>query len=540
MSWMSVVSLLGGLGLFLFGMKVMGEGLEKAAGSRLKRLLELVTHNRVLAMLAGLVITAVIQSSSATTVMVVGFVNAGLLSLTQAVGVIMGANVGTTVTSLMLSVKLDFGAVFACIGLFLSAAPKKRPGLRQLGTVLMGLGVLFVGMDAMSAAMSPLRDWQLFRDAMTQMDHPVLGVLIGALVTAVLQSSSASVGILQALAGEGLIPLRGAMFILFGQNIGTCVTALIACSGANATAKRAAVVHLLFNVLGTVLFTALACLLPLADWVAALAPGQLRLQIALTHVLFNVGTTALLLPLAAWLERMACALVPEGGRRQAGMQLKYFDNRLLTTPPIAVAQLFKETQRMGDMAKASFTGAVACFHTWDEARAAELSAQEDTLDFLNERITAALVEVKALDLDERDARLAGKLFHIVNDLERVGDHSMNVLEAAQLKERESVKFSAKVMGELEELANRTAAQLEEALALFRAQDDDPARIEQVEMAEAEIDRLTEALRQHHVERLKNKKCSAKNGMLYLEMLTNLERVADHAENIATGGTAPQP
>ena len=539
MSWMSVVSLLGGLGLFLFGMKVMGEGLEKAAGSRLKRLLELVTHNRVLAMLAGLIITAVIQSSSATTVMVVGFVNAGLLSLTQAVGVIMGANVGTTVTSLMLSVKLDFGAVFACVGLFLSSAPRKRPALRQLGTVLMGLGVLFVGMNAMSAAMAPLREWQLFRDAMTRMDHPLLGVAIGALTTAVLQSSSASVGILQALAGEGLIPLRGAMFILFGQNIGTCVTALIACSGASATAKRAAMVHLLFNVLGTVVFTALACLLPVADWVAAMAPGQLRLQIALTHVLFNVGTTALLLPMARWLERMACALVPEGGR-QAGMRLKYFDDRLLATPPIAVAQLFRETQRMGDMAKASFTGAVACFHTWDEARAAELSAQEDVLDFLNERITAALVAVKALDLDERDAHLVGTLFHIVNDLERVGDHSMNVLEAAQMKAREGVKFSAKAMGELESLANGVAAQLEEALAIFRAQDTDPARLAQVETAEEEIDRLTEELRQHHVERLKNRKCSAKNGMLYLEMLTNLERVADHAENIATGGTAPQP
>ena len=540
MSWMNVVSLLGGLSLFLFGMKVMGEGLEKAAGSRLKRLLEMVTHNRVLAMLAGLVITAVIQSSSATTVMVVGFVNAGLLSLTQAVGVIMGANIGTTVTSLMLSVKLDFGALFACIGLVLSVAPKKMPALRQTGIVLTGLGVLFVGMDFMSAAMSPLRDWQLFRDAMTHIDNPVLGILVGALVTAVLQSSSASVGILQALAGEGLIPLRGAMFILFGQNIGTCVTALIACAGANATAKRAAVVHLLFNVIGALMFTVLVCVLPIADWMVAFAPDNLRLQIAMTHVMFNVVTTMLLLPAAAVLEKIACLLVHDRNEGRTELRLEYFDQRLLATPPIAVAQLFKETQRMGDLARTTFTGAVSCFHDWDGERAAELRQQEDALDFLNERITSALVDVRALDLDDEDAHLAGRLFHIVNDFERVGDHSMNVLDAAEMKEQEGVKFTAKVMDELESLAGTVSAQLDDALAIFRMQNDDEMRLAKVEAVEEEIDRTTEALRQHHVERLKNKKCSAKNGMLYLEMLTNLERVGDHAENIATGGSLPQP
>ena len=540
MSWMNVVSLLGGLSLFLFGMNVMGEGLEKAAGSRLKRLLEMVTHNRVLAMLAGLVITAVIQSSSATTVMVVGFVNAGLLSLTQAVGVIMGANIGTTVTSLMLSVKLDFGALFACIGLVLSVAPKKMPALRQAGIVLTGLGVLFVGMDFMSAAMSPLRDWQLFRDAMTHIDNPVLGILVGALVTAVLQSSSASVGILQALAGEGLIPLRGAMFILFGQNIGTCVTALIACAGANATAKRAAVVHLLFNVIGALLFTVLVCVLPIADWMVAFAPDNLRLQIAMTHVMFNVVTTMLLLPAASVLEKIACLLVHDRNEGRTELRLEYFDRRLLATPPIAVAQLFKETQRMGDLARTTFTGAVSCFHDWDGERAAELRQQEDALDFLNERITSALVDVRALDLDDEDAHLAGRLFLIVNDFERVGDHSMNVLDAAEMKEQEGVKFTAKVMDELESLAGTVSAQLDDALAIFRMQNDDEMRLAKVEAVEEEIDRTTEALRQHHVERLKNKKCSAKNGMLYLEMLTNLERVGDHAENIATGGSLPQP
>ena len=535
MTVMNIFSLLGGLGLFLFGMRIMGEGLERAAGNRLKKLLEVVTHNRLLAVLAGLVITAVIQSSSATTVMVVGFVNAGLLSLTQAVGVIMGANIGTTTTSLLLSVKIDFGAIFACIGLILSALPKKYETAQQFGFVTMGLGILFVGMNTMSAAMAPLRDWQLFKDAIVGVSNPFVGVLVGAAITALIQSSSASVGILQALAGEGLIPLQGSMFILFGQNIGTCVTALLACSGTNATAKRAAVVHLLFNVIGALLFTVLTCLLPLADWIEALAPGNLRLQIALIHIVFNLTTTGLLLPLAGLLEKAACLLVKEksGLGEAEPMRLTFFDERLLKTPAIAVAQLFNEVQRMGDIAMGNFTGSVACFEGWDEERAAEITRNEDVLDFLNKEITSCLVEVKGLDLNEEDTRLVGSLFHVVNDLERVGDHSMNILEAAQLKQREEVKFSPKAVGELDGLSVMVKEQLDVAMRMFRAQNDDSETIQAVEDNEEAIDNLTEALRQHHVERLKNKKCSARNGMIYLDMLTNLERIGDHAENIAT-------
>ncbi len=539
MSWMDIVSLLGGLSLFLFGMKVMGDGLEKAAGNKLKRLLEIVTHNRVLGMLAGLVITAVIQSSSATTVMVVGFVNAELLSLTQAVSVIMGANIGTTVTSLLLSIKLNFGMLFAFLGLILGMMPKKWDGAKQLGTVLIGLGILFEGMDIMSSSMAPLQSWQGFRDAMVTVDNPALGVLLGALVTAVIQSSSASVGILQALAGEGLISLRGSMFILFGQNIGTCVTAIIACAGTNTTAKRAATVHLLFNVIGAVLFTVIACCLPFADWIASLAPGNLRLQIALTHVCFNVATTALLLPLASWLEKLACLIVREKVEPKTEMRLQYFDERIMATPAIAVEQLFKETQRMGELALDTFEGSMACFRQWDDQQAAEMKKQEEVLDFLNERITSALMDVRGQELNEQESHLAGKLFHIINDFERVGDHSMNVLDAARLKEQEGVKFTSKVMDELEDLAQRTTSQLKSALEMFSKQIQSPARLAVIEENEDAIDKLTDELRDHHVERLKNKKCSAKNGMIYLEMLTNLERVADHAENIATGGSQPQ-
>lgn len=535
MSVMNVLSLLGGLGMFLFGMKIMGDGLEKAAGNRLKKLLGIVTHNRVLAMLAGLVITAVIQSSSATTVMVVGFVNAALINLTQAVGVIMGANIGTTVTSLLLSVKIDFAAVFACIGLILTMLPKKLNTARQFGDICLGLGILFVGMNTMSTAMKPLQDWDVFTNAITGVTNPVVGVLVGVLITAVLQSSSASVGILQALAGEGLIPLKGSMFILFGQNIGTCITALIACSGTNTNAKRAAVVHLLFNVIGAVLFTVLTVLLPLDRWIISLAPDNLRLQIAFIHIIFNVTTTALMLPLAKLLEKIACLVVREknSGAMAEPMRLKYFDERLLNTPPIAAAQLFREVQRMGEIALNNFTGAMSCFESWDEERVEEINRNEEVLDYLNKEITSCLVEVRGLDLNEKDAHMVGSLFHVVNDWERVGDHAINVLDAARSRQEQEIKFSAKAVAELENLSAMVMEQLTTATELFNAQSDDAEAIQAVEAKEQEIDDLTEALRIHHVERVKNKKCSAKNGMLYLDILTNLERIGDHAENIAT-------
>ncbi len=535
MSVMNVLSLLGGLGMFLFGMKIMGDGLEKAAGNRLKKLLGIVTHNRVLAMLAGLVITAVIQSSSATTVMVVGFVNAALINLTQAVGVIMGANIGTTVTSLLLSVKIDFAAVFACIGLILTMLPKKLNTARQFGDICLGLGILFVGMNTMSTAMKPLQDWDVFTNAITGVTNPVVGVLVGALITAVLQSSSASVGILQALAGEGLIPLKGSMFILFGQNIGTCITALIACSGTNTNAKRAAVVHLLFNVIGAVLFTVLTVLLPLDQWIISLAPDNLRLQIAFIHIIFNVTTTALMLPMAKLLEKIACLVVREKnpGAMAEPMRLKYFDERLLNTPPIAAAQLFREVQRMGEIALNNFTGAMSCFESWDEERVEEINRNEEVLDYLNKEITSCLVEVRGLDLNEKDAHMVGSLFHVVNDWERVGDHAINVLDAARSRQEQEIKFSAKAVAELENLSAMVMDQLTTATEMFNAQSSDPAAFQAVEAKEQEIDDLTEALRIHHVERVKNKKCSAKNGMLYLDILTNLERIGDHAENIAT-------
>ena len=534
-----LLELLAGLGLFLYGMNAMSEGLERVAGKQLKRLLGTVTSNRFLQVLLGFVITVLMQSSSATTVMLVGFVNAGVMALSQAVGCIMGANIGTTLTVVLMSVKLPFDAIFCfvgCIMLFMNMfAPGKFKSMKSIAPVVFGLGALFIGMNMMSDAMTPLRSWEGFTNALASVNNPIVGVLIGAVITAVIQSSAASIAILMPLAP--MIGFDMCMFILFGQNIGTCVTAVLACLGTSATSKRVSCVHLLFNIIGTVIFVILALVLPVDEWILALAnrvaPDNLNMAIAITHIIFNTVTTMLLLPFCNQLEKLACLIIREGHAEDDGMKLKFFDPRMLRTPAVAAEQLFNEVQRMGDIAVANFRRSIECFDEWNDDIAAELEHNEEVLDFLNKEITTCLVDVKGMDLNERDTRLVGSLFHVVNDMERVGDHSQNILEAAQLRHQDEIKFSAKAVQELDSLSAMVTGQLERAMQLFKEQNNDAAARKQVEDVEEEIDNTTEALRQHHVDRLKAHKCSAKNGMLYLDILTNLERIGDHAENIAT-------
>ncbi len=528
----TVFSLLGGLGLFLFGIKTMGDGLEQAAGSKMKRLLEALTRNKFTAVLVGLLVTAVIQSSSATTVMVVGFVNAGLLSLSKAIGVIMGANIGTTVTSLMLSVKLNFGILFTAVGAICQLAGN-RSSFKLLGQIMMGLGILFVGMDAMTAAMEPLRDWQGFRDMMELAKNPLVGVLVGAGVTALLQSSSASVGILQALAATGAISLQASLFILFGQNIGTCVTALLASVGANRTAKRAAVVHLLFNVIGAALFIVLALVLPLASWIETLAGANLRLQIAFAHIIFNVVTTLLLLPISGLLEKLAYLVVRGEDKQQEPMRLEYFDARLFSTPPVAVQQLFREVQRMADIVAVNYRFAMQYYFAPKDLAVDEFDNREQVIDYLNAEITQNLIELKGLNLRADDIRLVGSLFHVVNDLERIGDHSMNIVEIGSARKKEKLRFSGKAEREIEELSGIVTSMLDKSIHIVKRQITDVEIIGEVIELESQVDKLCEALANHHVDRVKNKKCTPRNGMLYLDMLNNLERIADHADNLAS-------
>ena len=538
-----ILELLAGLGLFLYGMDTMSDGLERVAGKQLKSLLGAVTKNRATQVVLGFIITVLMQSSSATTVMLVGFVNAGIMQLSQAVGIIMGANIGTTVTVLMMSVKLDFHIIFCfigCIVLFLMMfAPKKFGKMEGIVPVIFGVGALFIGMTFMSDAMKPLRGWEGFTNALAAVKNPLVAVLIGAGITALIQSSAASIAILMPLAELGLIDFQMCMFILFGQNIGTCVTAVLACIGASATSKRVACVHLLFNCIGTVIFIILALILPMHTWIQNLVPGNISMQISVTHIIFNFVTTLLLLPFASVLEQLACILIRDDGVTGVAMKLEHFDQRMLNAPAVAAEQLFNEVKRMGGIAKANFVKAIECFDEWNDDKAEEIARNEEVLDFLNHEITTYLVEVKGLDLSAQDTLLVGALFHVVNDMERVGDHSQNILEAAQLRHNEDIKFSEKAVKELDDLSTLITAQIDTALDLFSRQDSSAAAIAQVEKTEQEIDDITEALREHHVDRLKQHKCSAKNGMIYLDILTNLERIGDHAENIATSASKAQ-
>ena len=535
-----VFSLLGGLGLFLYGINAMGDGLEQAAGSRMKKLLEVLTRNKLLAVLVGALVTGIIQSSSATTVMVVGFVNAGLLNLSRAIGVIMGANIGTTVTSLMLSVEIDFAIIFTAVGALCQLIPN-RPGIKTFGQITMGLGILFIGMDTMTDAMRPLREWETFRNMMATATNPIVGVLVGAAVTAILQSSSASVGILQALAGSGVISLEASLFILFGQNIGTCVTAMLASTSASHTGKRAAVVHLLFNVLGTVMFVIIALVLPLSDWIRTIAGDNLRLQIAVSHILFNVTTTVVLLPLSGVLEMLAVRLVrgqdPAEGEP---MHLMYFDKLLFTTPPVAVQQLFREVQRMADLVLTNYRFAMQAYFAPKDIPLDEFNNREEVIDFLNGEITQNLIEAEGLSLTQSDVHLLGSLFHVVNDLERIGDHATNIVEISQKRRDEKIVFSAKAEHEIEELSDIVSAMLDKSIHIVRKQITDAEIIAEVIALEAQVDDMSEALADHHVDRVKNKKCTPKNGMLYLDMLNNLERIADHADNLASSVDQTQP
>ncbi|MBE5794999.1 MAG: Na/Pi cotransporter family protein [Clostridiales bacterium] len=531
MNVMTLLELMGGLGLFLYGINAMGDGLEQAAGNRMKKLLEALTKNRFLGILTGLLVTAVIQSSSATTVMVVGFVNAGLLQLSQAIGVIMGANVGTTVTSLMLSVDLDFSMIFCAIGAICLLAGNKA-GLKNLGQIMLGLGMLFVGMDTMSASMTPLRDWEGFRRMMAAATNPIVGVLVGAVVTAVVQSSSASVGILQAVAATGAISLQASMYILFGQNIGTCITALMASVGTNQTAKRAAVVHLLFNCIGTVVFTLITMILPLADWVQMMAGDNQRFQIALVHIIFNVTMTVLLLPAAPLLEKLACIIVHAEDKQLEPMRLRHFDTRLFSAPPVAVQQLFKEVHRMADIVIDNFRFAMDYFFDPKGKEIADFNHHEEVIDFLNAEITQHLIEVKGLHLSMEDNHLAGSLFHVVNDLERIGDHCENIIDIANERAKEKTGFSTKANAEIQQLADMVITMLTKSISIVKAQITDMEVIGEVIELESKVDDMSEQLAAHHVDRVKNKKCTPKNGMLYLDMMNNLERIADHADNLA--------
>lgn len=533
MSIQILISLFGGLALFLFGMRVMGDGLERAAGPKLKHFLGLMTRNRFIGMLTGLCVTAIIQSSGATTVMVVGFVNAQLLTLAQSVGVIIGANIGTTVTSLLLSIKFDPGAVFALIGVLMMMLFEKRETVKQTGYVFMGLGVLFVGMSLMSEAMEPLRDWQIFQDMMRGVTNPLLGVLIGTLLTALLQSSSVFVGIVQVMAAAGLVSMQGALFLVLGAQIGACTPTLLAMANTGVSARRAAMVQLTYNLLKTLLILLLNCFLPLATWYEGLVPNNPKLCVSAMHVSFNIAAAAVILPCSDVLIWLAKRLIPGQEQETQAIKLQYYDERLLKTPSLAAEQLYREVCRMGRGAHEHIVLALEALRTQDLSKEKEMLYHEELSDYLEEAITEGLVAVMPLELSEHESMRIGGLFHVVNDIERISDHADNILGLAKERVTRNAKISDKAMDEMDALTGRVIRVLDGALAGLEEWGVPDSIMELLEDAEQSVDDMTEILRKKHVERLKEHRCTPKSGVIFLETINNLERVADHAMNIAS-------
>lgn len=540
MDLFQALNLIGGLSLFLFGMSVMGQALERRAGGSLRTLLEKMTSNKFAGLLTGLVVTAVIQSSSATTVMVVGFVNSGLMTLRQAIHMIMGANIGTTVTAWILSlagissgnffIRLlkpsSFTPILALIGI-VKYMFTKDDRKKDTGLILLGFATLMYGMESMSAAVAGLGQVPAFRQLFVMFQNPVLGVLAGAALTAVIQSSSASVGILQALAATGQVTYGAAVPIIMGQNIGTCITAMLSGIGANKNAKRAALVHLSFNVIGTAVWLSVFCLV---KWL--LAPGLLNesaslMGIAVAHSLFNLLCTILMLPLSNLLERLVCILVPDGKQPEAASEL---DERLLATPPVALERCRKVAAQMADCSVNALEQGIAALTAYTPELARQVRTAEDQSDHFEDLLGTYLVKLSTRRISAADSNEAARLLKIIGDFERIADHGVNLVQSAEELRSKKMNFSPSAMAELTVLTKAVEEILGLSLDAFLKDDYNAAGM--VEPLEQVIDGLKEQLRTSHILRLQKEECSIEAGFVWADLLTDLERVSDHCSNIA--------
>ncbi len=536
-----ILMLLGGLGMFLFGMRIMGQGLEHIAGGKFDKLLSRMTDRPVKGMLLGLLVTAVIQSSSATTVMVVGFVNSGVMQLSNAVGVIMGANIGTTVTSWILSlagiessnvvVSLfkpeSLAAILAIVGILMLMAGKKSR-TRDFGSIFLGFTVLMVGMAQMSGAVKPLAEVPAFVNILTLFRNPVLGVLAGAVLTAVIQSSSASVGILQALTMTGRISVGVTIPIIMGQNIGTCVTALISCAGASKNAKRAAMVHLYFNLLGTILFLVLYYILLAVFDFGFVSVMATPLSIAVAHSVFNVFTTAALLPCARLLERLATLTIRDK-KEEAIEAPPLLDERLLVTPGVAVDQCRRVTCDMARTAREAIYDALECLRHYDPDAEIRIKKRENVIDEYEDVLGTYMVKLSARSLSQQDSHQVGMLLHMIGDLERLGDHAMNLMETAHEMAEKNITFSREAKKEMDTLC---AAMRQIVDTTVRAlTEDDVSATRDIEPLEQVIDNLKDEMRSRHIARLQEGACTIEMGFVFSDLLTDIERVGDHCSNI---------
>lgn len=536
----SILNLIGGLSLFLFGMSLMGQALERRAGNRLKVLLGKLTTNRITGLTTGLGVTAVIQSSSATTVMVVGFVNSGLMTLRQAINVIMGANVGTTVTAWILSlsgissdnvfVKLlkpsSFTPILALIGIILYMFTKESKK-RDTGMILLGFATLMFGMEAMSGAVSGLRDLPEFQNMFVAFTNPVLGVLAGAILTAIIQSSSASVGILQALASTRAVTYGAAIPIIMGQNIGTCITAIISAVGANKNAKRAALVHLSFNVIGTVVWLSIFCIVKAVAVPAILGESASLMGIAVCHSAFNILCTMLMLPLAGMLEKMVKKMIPDN---EVIEQTEELDSRLLGSPSLALERCGQVLDSMAGIAVAALKDSIGSITRYDEETALRIREAEEKTDHLEDILGTYLVKLTSTQLGENESAKATEYMKVIGDYERIADHAVNILESAEELVQKGIVFSDQAQKEYNLISDAVEDILDLSHTAFKDTDLKAAR--KTEPLEQIVDELKETLRTRHILRLQKGECSVDAGFVWSDLLTNLERVADHCSNIS--------
>ncbi len=535
MTMTEIMGLLGGLAIFLYSMQMMSNGLEAAAGNNLKKILEKLTANRFIGVLVGALITAIIQSSSATTVMVVGFVNSGMMTLNQAVWIIMGANIGTTITGQLIA--LDVGAIAPLIA-FLGVAVVvfvKNVKAQNIGSIFAGLGLLFVGMDMMSAAMEPLRDSEAFVNIVTNFENPIIGILAGTVFTALIQSSSASVGILQALAAGGVVQLNQAAFVLFGQNIGTCITALLAAFGANRNAKRTTVMHILFNVIGTIIFTTLCLLTPLISMVQGFTPDNIPAQIANLHTMFNIVTTLLLLPVGTLLVKLAQKVLPDridGKDMEDVHRMLYIGFMNVDKLGVSVVSqdgTKKEILRMLEMAKNNVHDAFDVFSGKNVALMESMDKRENYIDFLNKEISKYITRAVAHETTPRGSQVFNSYFAITSNVERIGDHAINIAGYSRMIEEKKIKFSETAMEEIAQMQETC----DKLLDLVLSTPDDMIEWHgRIAAKEQKIDDMTKDFRNSMFGRLQKGTCTDEGSVFFSEMLTDFERIGDHALNIA--------
>ncbi|MBE6852215.1 MAG: Na/Pi cotransporter family protein [Ruminococcus sp.] len=535
MNFTYVMGLLGGLALFLYGMQMMSTGLEAAAGNKMKSILEKLASNRFVGVLSGAVITAVIQSSSATTVMVVGFVNSGMMTLNQAIWIIMGANIGTTITGQLIA--LDVGELAPIVAFAGVAAIVflKNERVKHIGEIFAGLGILFIGMDMMGAAMKPLASSEGFVSILTKFENPVLGILAGAVFTALIQSSSASIGILQALAGSGAIGLKSAAFVLFGQNIGTCITAFLASVGTGRNAKRTTLIHIMFNVFGTVVFTVLCLVTPLVSVFEGFTPDDVPSQIANLHTAFNIVTTLLLLPVGTVLAKIAVLILKDKGNESEGMRVQYLldikhiNTEKLGASVICMEGIRKELMRMMDMAKDNVHEAFNAVKEKNKEKYMEVEQKEEYVDFLNKEISKYITSAISFETTKTGSKIFNSLFTITSNIERISDHAVNIAGYSNMLSDKNIVFSENANKELDEMQSVCADMFR---TLITRPSDYMAWYERIACMEQKIDDMTLQFRENMYKRLHSGNCTDEGSILFSEMLTDFERIGDHALNIA--------